>query len=112
MANKENVTELSEAEFSKFISEKKAKLVVVDFFAEWCMPCVMMGPVIEELAEGNIKNDVFFGKINVDEAPKLSNEYKISSIPCVVFFKDGKEIGRSIGAVGAERLQEKIDELL
>jgi thioredoxin 1 len=108
---KEEVTKLSEAEFSKFINDKKAKLVVVDFFAEWCMPCVMMAPVLESTAENIAKEGVKFGKINVDEAPKVSMENKISSIPCIIFFKNGKEAGRS-GPLSEDGLEEKIKSYL
>ena len=90
--------------------KKEKGLVIVDFFADWCMPCVMMAPVIEGLAEKNKK--VIFAKINVDDNSSLASEYEISSIPCIVFFKQGKEVDRIIGAGSEESLQEKIDEVL
>ncbi len=108
----DSVTELSEGEFQKFIEDKKSKLVVVDFFAEWCMPCVMMSPILEETAEELGEDKVKFGKINVDEARETSMKYQISSIPCIVFLKDGKEVGRSIGAVNVETLKARISEHL
>lgn len=107
---KENVHNIKEEEFSKIIADKKPKLIIVDFFAEWCMPCVTMGPIIEKLAEKN--KDVKFCKINVDDAPKLSQEYEISSIPCIVFFQDGKEVDRLIGARSEQDLQEEIRDYL
>jgi thioredoxin 1 len=108
MPKKELVTELSEGEFAKFIADKKAKLVVVDFFAEWCMPCMMMAPVLETVAGNLEKKGVKFGKLNVDDAKEASMKYRISNIPCIVFFKDGKEVGRSVGAMGEEQLEKKI----
>lgn len=110
MANKESVFELTESGFSQVMNDKKSPLVIVDFFAEWCMPCVMMGPVFERLSEKN--KSVKFCKINVDDAPQLSQEYEISSIPCIVFFKDGKEVDRIIGSLSEDLFQEKIDDYL
>jgi thioredoxin 1 len=107
---KNEVMEITQSEFSNIISDKKRNLVIMDFFAEWCMPCVVMGPVFERLA---IKNpQVHFCKINVDEAPKLSEEYEIANIPCIVFFKDGKEVDRVIGALNENLLQEKISDYI
>ena len=110
MPKKESVSEITETEFSKIINDKKIPLIIVDFFAEWCMPCVMMGPVFERVAEKS--KSVKFCKINVDDAPKLSNQYEISSIPCIVFFKDGEEVDRVIGSLNEDLLQEKIDDYL
>jgi thioredoxin len=107
---KDAVTEITETEFSKIINDKKIPLIIVDFFAEWCMPCVMMGPVFEHVA-GKSKS-VKFCKINVDDASKLANQYEVSSIPCIVFFKDGKEVDRVIGGLNEDLLQEKIDDYL
>lgn len=112
MPDKENATKVSENEFQNFIANEKAKLVVVDFFASWCMPCTMMAPVIEELAKKNLKKGVIFGKLNVDEAPELSTKYEVSSIPCIIFFKRGKEAARIVGAISPDKLQKKIDELV
>lgn len=80
---------------------------VVDFWAEWCGPCRMLGPVIENLAkkyEGKIK----FGKVNVDDCPDIANKYSISSIPCVIFFKDGQAVGKSIGYKAEAQLDEAV----
>lgn len=107
---KEKVIVLTEAEFSKAINDKKASLIIVDFFAEWCGPCVMMGPVFAKLSEENSK--VKFCKINVDDAPKVSEQYEVSSIPCIIFFQEGKEVDRVIGAVSQDTLQEKINDYL
>jgi thioredoxin 1 len=107
---KEKVQEITEKEFSKIINDKKNNLAIVDFFAEWCMPCVMMGPVFQRLSDKF--KQVKFAKINVDEAPKLSNEYEVSSIPCIIFFKDGKEVDRVIGGVNENILEEKISDYI
>ena len=107
---KGKISILNENDFNSFVNDKKKNLVIVDFFAEWCGPFQIMSGVIEKLAEKN--PNVSFAKINVDENPKLSEEYEISSIPCVVFFQDGKEVDRLIGGRGPEPFQEKIDDYL
>lgn len=104
------VNEITESEFSTILKDKKNKLVVIDFFAEWCMPCVMMGPVFESLAENNKKAK--FAKVNVDDSPNLAQKYEISSIPCIVFFQDGKEVDRVVGSVGEDVLEEKVKDYL
>lgn len=107
MYGKESASDISEEEFNEIINNSH-KLVVVDFYAEWCMPCVMMGPIIEELAESKSMKDVKFVKINVDENQELSSKYRISSIPCLIVFKSGREVDRIIGGQPADVLEEKI----
>jgi len=106
MIAKEIVAELSSNEFSDIIKDKKFPLVVVDFYAEWCMPCLMMAPVLEAVAEKNKK--ARFCKINTEDAEELSAKYSISSIPCIIIFKNGKEIDRVIGAVSEDELESRI----
>ena len=105
---KNGVEEVSEKQFSAKI---KSGLVVVDFFAEWCMPCVMMGPIIEEMSE-KFKGKMNFVKVNIDDNSDLANKQEVSSIPTLVVFKDGKEIDRLIGGMPAEQLEEKLKEYL
>jgi thioredoxin 1 len=106
MAKKETVQELTSKEFSLIIKDKKNSLIICDFYAEWCMPCIMMAPVMESLAERNKK--IKFIKINVDEAGALANDYQVTSIPCIVFFKEGEEVDRIVGNVDEAYLEEKI----
>jgi len=109
-ANNDKATEISSKEFENTISNSKYKAVVVDFFAEWCMPCVMMAPVLEELASEF--KQVKFAKINVDENKKLSEKFNIMSIPCLIVFKNGKEVERIIGSHSAVILEEKLKKYL
>jgi len=76
---------------------------LIDFFAEWCGPCQMMKPVIEEL-EKELEGKVEFEKIDVDKNSEVSSKYGVMSIPTFVIEKDGKEIGRKVGFVSKEDL--------
>lgn len=106
MVKKEIVQEVSSGKFSEIIKDKKNTLLVCDFYAEWCMPCLMMAPVIESIAQRN--SQVKFIKVNVDEAGDLAQQFQISSIPCIVFFKSGEEVDRIVGGVEEGYLEDKI----
>ena len=88
-----------ENDFSSLISEK----AVVDFYADWCGPCKMFGPVFEEEA---LLNDFNFVKVNVDDNADIAKEYGVMTIPTVILFKDGKEIKRNIGFMTQDGLKE------
>ncbi|HIW22005.1 MAG TPA: thioredoxin, partial [Candidatus Dorea intestinavium] len=75
---------------------KADKTVLVDFWASWCGPCKMVGPIIDEIA--NEVTDVKICKVNVDEQPELAKEYKVMSIPTLIVFKDGQMVKREVGA--------------
>ena len=84
---------------------------MVDFWAPWCAPCRIVGPIVDELAkeyEGKLK----VGKVNVDENPNSSGEYSVMSIPTIIFFKDGKPVKTMIGAQGKENFKKGIEEVL
>jgi len=104
MAKNTGVTELTNGEFSKFIENG---IVLVDFWAEWCMPCIMMTPVMEELAQ-RFKGKIKFGKINVDENQPLAHKFKIFSIPNFVLFQNGKPIDQFIGAMSEEDFEDRL----
>lgn len=87
------------------------KPLVVDFWAEWCAPCRIIAPLIEELAL-KYEDKVIFGKVNVDQDEKLSAEYSIRSIPTLLFFKNKKLIDRSIGETTKNIIEDKIEILL
>src|SRR4030095_10047035 len=83
------------------------KLTVIDFWAEWCGPCRAIGPVIEELSR-EYSGKVNVGKVNVDLNPSVSMNYGITSIPAILFIKDGKVVDKQIGAVPKSILEKKI----
>lgn len=96
--------------FQKEVMESKVP-VLVDFFATWCGPCQMMGPVLEQLqAEYGEKAKVV--KVDIDQAMELAQKYQVMSVPNMIFFKDGKPQDSVIGAVPANILKEKMNQLL
>ena len=85
--------------------------VLVDFWASWCMPCRMLAPTIKKLAEEN-KGKLKVCKLNTDENQHIAAQYGIQGIPTLIIFKEGKEVGRSVGVMSKEKLQEKLNSIL
>ena len=99
--------ELSDADFAPKIQSGK---YVVDFWAAWCGPCRMIAPVIEQLASE--RGDIRFGKLNVDENPRTSAAFGVQGIPLLIFFNDGQERGRVVGAVPRGKIEQAIQQYL
>ncbi len=85
--------------------------VVVDFWAEWCGPCRVIAPIVEELSK-EYDGKVRFAKVNVDENPDLAGRFGVQGIPTLIIFKDGKEAGRLVGAAPKRRLAQEIEKSL
>lgn len=97
---------LTQANFEEKVL-KADKKVLVDFWAPWCMPCRMMSPVIEEMAE-DYEGRAYIGKVNVDEEMELAQRYKVFSIPALLVFENGVEIAREVGVQSRETLDEML----
>ncbi len=104
MAHK--AVEITDANFEEII--KSGKPVLVDFWAEWCGPCKMIGPVVEELA-GEYEGRAVVGKVNVDENAAVSAKFGIRSIPTLLIFKNGEIVDKQIGAVPKAVLSKKLE---
>jgi thioredoxin 1 len=84
------------------------KPVLIDFWAEWCAPCRMLSPVIDEVAE-DYKGKAIIAKVNIDEQVELAQKFGVMSIPTLLLFNDGKIVGRSVGVVGKDKIAAMID---
>lgn len=101
--------EITDSNFKELLAEGKP--VVVDFWAPWCGPCKMVGPIIDELAK-QYEGQVIMGKCDVDENTELPAEFGIRNIPTVLFFKDGAMVDKQVGAVAKPAFEEKVKKLL
>jgi thioredoxin 1 len=103
----ENVEQFTDDNFGEK-AVNSPKLTVVDFWAEWCAPCRMIAPMIEDMAKQH-KGKVVFGKLNVDENNKTATQYGIRSIPTLLFFKDGKVLKQVVGVRPKAEIEEIIN---
>ena len=99
--------EFTDANFEEEVV-KADKPVVIDFWAEWCGPCRMVSPIVEELA-GDYEGRAIIGKVNVDQNPEISSKYGIRNIPTILFIKGGEVVDKQVGAVQKSVLAEKLD---
>ena len=101
---------IEESQINEEIIKNSQKLVIIDFFAEWCIPCQMLAPVLKELDKKY--NEVEIYKVNIDEASNSSLLYDITSVPTLLFFKNAEEVERKIGLESLENLSKIVEELI
>lgn len=87
--------------FTKEVLENK-KTVLLDFWASWCGPCKMLSPVVDEFAEEN--ENIYVGKVNVDEQSELATQFEVMSIPTLIVFKNGEKVNQSVGVISKEQI--------
>lgn len=104
------VIEINNENFEAEVAESDIP-VIIDFSADWCMPCQMMKPVFESLS-GKYKGKLKFVKLNTEVAPEIAQRFGIQGIPCLVIVKDSKEIDRIVGFNNEQSLKQKIDSIL
>jgi len=102
--------QFTDAEFEKDVLQSDVP-VIVDFWAKWCGPCRMIGPIIEELGT-EYAEKAKVGKVNVDENPQITSQFGIRNIPTVLFFKGGQLVDKHVGAASKRIFEEKLQKLL
>lgn len=100
------VKKINNNEFMNDVLSSKG-VVLVDLFADWCMPCQMLAPIIEEIS--NEKSEIKFFKINVDETPEVAIKYGVSSIPTLLIFKDGELVNKAVGVYPKEKIVDLLE---
>ncbi|WP_108822232.1 thioredoxin [Dysgonomonas sp. Marseille-P4361] len=101
--------EITDASFEEILNSEKP--LVIDFWAEWCGPCRMVGPIVDELAE-EFADKVTIGKVDVDNNDEITSKYGIRNIPTILFIKNGEVVDKQVGAAQKSVLQGKIENLL
>ncbi len=102
--------EFTDANFEELVL-KSDKPVIVDFWAEWCGPCRMVGPIVSQLGD-EYNGKTVVGKLNVDSNPGITSKYGIRNIPTILFFKAGEQMDKQVGAVPKQVLEAKLQKLL
>jgi thioredoxin 1 len=107
VADNEKIKTLTD---NNFQNQVKSGIILVDFWASWCMPCKMMAPVLNELSEELSNASV--GKLNIEDHPKMAAQYGVRSIPTLIIFKNGKEVNRLVGVKSKDVLYREINKVL
>ena len=102
--------EITDSNFAE-VAMNSDKPVMIDFWAEWCGPCRMVSPIVEEMSN-DYDGKAIIGKVNVDENPDISAKFGIRNIPTIIFLKGGQVVDKSVGAVPKNVLTEKMEALL
>lgn len=105
-----DILEIKDSNFKEFVKDSK-EFVLVDFWAPWCGPCKMVGPMIEEIAK-LYKGRLKIGKLNVDDNNEIATEFSVMSIPTLIFFRNGKQINRIVGVLSKDKLINKVEEII
>src|SRR5580692_1127335 len=101
----EQMKMVTEEEFQKAIEKG---LSLVDFYADWCGPCRMMTPVLEKVAK-DVKGKAVIGKLDIDKAQKIASDFQVTSIPTLILYRNGKEVGRLVGLRDANAVKDFIE---
>ncbi len=101
------MSEIKELNSENFKTETESGTVLIDFWAEWCGPCRMIGPIIDEIAE-EMGDKIAVGKVNVDENQELAAEYKVRSIPAIFILKDGEVVDSFVGVTDKDSILEAL----
>jgi thioredoxin len=102
-----NIGDVTDQDFSSIVLEAETP-VLVDFWAEWCVPCHMVSPVVEEIGQEKAEA-LRVAKLNIDDNPDVTRKYGVMSIPSLILFKGGQEVARVVGARGKDALLKEID---
>ncbi|MGL5972995.1 MAG: thioredoxin [Oscillospiraceae bacterium] len=100
-----SVLHITEENFDELINS--GKKVIVDFWAPWCGPCKVLGPIIEEFAN-EVDDNIIVGKVNVDDEQNLAQQFSIMTIPTVIVFKDGKAGNKAVGVINKDQLKDML----
>jgi len=101
---------INDGNFDEVVT-KSGKVVMIDFWAEWCGPCRMIAPIVDEMS-AEFDGKAVIGKVNVDECPGITTKLKIKNIPTLLFFKDGAEVDKIVGAASKSTIVSKLNSLL
>ncbi len=106
----EKIAEITKDNFEQTVT-KSAQPVLVDFWADWCMPCRMLSPAVDEVAK-TYDGKIVVGKVNIDDQPELAQMFGVMSIPTLILFKGGNVSNKSVGVIGKDKIEKMIDSVL